>query len=115
MESKFKMFCQGAGKQKPPRTGPGGEDAAKLGRGTENGLLGQLPIQRVLVVLQVRAVGQDDVLALGQLSIQRDDDLAADRAALGEVGLVQVGVERDTAVVVALLDDSKAFRWRRRP
>ena len=72
MESKFKMFCQGAGKQKPPGTGPGGENAAnreKSGRGTGCGSTalflgnGQLPVQRVLVVLQIGAVGQDDNIA----------------------------------------------------
>ena len=73
MESKFKMFCQEAGKQKPPGTDPGGENAANreksggTGRGTSRSILslgnGQLPVQRVLIVLQIGAVGQDDNIA----------------------------------------------------
>lgn len=58
-----------ANKNRPERV-PGGENAAdreKSGGTTSRSILalgnGQLPVQRVLVVLQIGAVGQDDNIA----------------------------------------------------
>ena len=79
------------GKQKPPREALGG-GVQKI----EGQSAGQLPVHGVLVVLQVRAVGQGDRAAFLDGGIQLDLDIAFHGRILLQVRLGQRAVNGQT-------------------